>query len=118
MRLFVGDDWAEDHHDVEVMDSTGRRLAKARLPEGVAGMTRLHTLIGEAAGDQADLTVVRVAGILPGPLANEAHAAHEAHEESAPLYEQTRRLRGRGRHAVEYEEGARNMRLMPYGGIG
>ena len=20
MRLFVGDDWAEDHHDVEVMD--------------------------------------------------------------------------------------------------
>lgn len=37
MRLFVGDDWAEDHHDVEVMDASGRRLAKARLPEGVAG---------------------------------------------------------------------------------
>ncbi|SDL89098.1 hypothetical protein SAMN05421874_1321, partial [Nonomuraea maritima] len=28
MRLFVGDDWAEDHHDVEVMDGSGRRLAK------------------------------------------------------------------------------------------
>jgi hypothetical protein len=26
--LFVGDDWAEDHHDVEVQDQTGRRLAK------------------------------------------------------------------------------------------
>jgi Transposase len=35
--LFVGDDWAEAHHDVEVMDATGRRLVKARLPEGVAG---------------------------------------------------------------------------------
>ena len=23
MRLFVGDDWAEDHHDVEVMDEAG-----------------------------------------------------------------------------------------------
>jgi transposase len=48
--LFVGDDWAEDHHDVEVMDASGRRLAKARLPEGMAGMTRLHAMIGQALG--------------------------------------------------------------------
>ncbi|MDT7665848.1 MAG: hypothetical protein QOD04_5404, partial [Pseudonocardiales bacterium] len=26
MVLFVGDDWAEDHHDVEVQDHAGRRL--------------------------------------------------------------------------------------------
>ncbi|MFF4126794.1 IS110 family transposase [Microbispora rosea] len=45
--LFVGDDWAEDHHDIELMDASGRRLAKARLPEGVAGMARLHALIAE-----------------------------------------------------------------------
>ncbi|MBL7502529.1 IS110 family transposase [Frankia sp. CNm7] len=54
MRLFVGDDWAEDHHDVEVMDASGRRLAKARLPEGVTGMARLHALVGEHAGDEPD----------------------------------------------------------------
>ena len=47
MVLFVGDDWAEDHHDVEVQDATGRRLGKARLPEGMAGIARLHALIGE-----------------------------------------------------------------------
>lgn len=35
--LFVGDDWAEDHHDVEVQDATGRRLGKARLPRGWLG---------------------------------------------------------------------------------
>ena len=46
--LFVGDDWAEDHHDVELMDAAGRRLAAARLPEGVAGITRLHEMIGAA----------------------------------------------------------------------
>jgi transposase len=45
--LFVGDDWAEDHHDVEVMDVSGRRLAKARLSEGVAGIARLHAMIAE-----------------------------------------------------------------------
>ena len=48
MRLFVGDDWAEDHHDVEVMDATGRVLARRRLPEGVAGMAWLHELIGSS----------------------------------------------------------------------
>jgi transposase len=52
--LFVGDDWAEDHHDVELMDATGRRLAKARLPEGVAGMARLHAMIGEQLGADTD----------------------------------------------------------------
>jgi hypothetical protein len=45
--LFVGDDWAEDHHDVEVEDASGKRLARARLPEGIAGLTRLHELIAE-----------------------------------------------------------------------
>jgi hypothetical protein len=43
--LCVGDDWAEDHHDVELVDEAGRRLARARLPEGLEGMTRLHALI-------------------------------------------------------------------------
>ena len=46
VRLFVGDDWAEDHHDVEVMNETGKVLAKRRLPEGVAGMAQLHELAG------------------------------------------------------------------------
>ena len=54
LRLFVGDDWAEEHHDVEVMDSAGRRLVKARLPEGVAGIARLHAIIGEHRRDADD----------------------------------------------------------------
>ena len=51
--LFVGDDWAEDHHDVEVLDESGRRLAKARLPEGMAGMARLHELLAEHLDEEA-----------------------------------------------------------------
>src|SRR5260370_24991348 len=54
MRLFVGDDWAEDHHDVELMDTAGRVLARKRLAEGVAGMARLHELIGQQLGEDAD----------------------------------------------------------------
>ena len=56
--LFVGDDWSEAHHDVELMDATGRRLAKARLPEGVAGMARLHAMIGEQLGEDTEAEVL------------------------------------------------------------
>jgi hypothetical protein len=42
--LFVGDDWAEAHHNVEVQDDAGPRLVTRRLPEGVAGMAALHAL--------------------------------------------------------------------------
>ena len=60
MRLFVGDDWAEDHHDVEVMDEAGRVLARRRLPEGAAGMARLHELVGEQLGEDGDGAEVTV----------------------------------------------------------
>jgi len=51
VRLFAGDDWAEDHHDVEVMDQAGKVLARRRLPEGAAGMAQLHALIGQFVPD-------------------------------------------------------------------
>jgi transposase len=43
--IFVGDDWAEDHHDVYVMDADGARLASRRLPEGLAGIRGFHELV-------------------------------------------------------------------------
>jgi transposase len=58
--LFVGDDWAEDHHDIEVMDTTGRRLAKARLSEGVAGIARLHAMIAEHLGQDTEDVEVKI----------------------------------------------------------
>ena len=63
--LFVGDDWAEDHHDVEIVDDTGQLLARRRLPEGLDGFTRLHALIGEHTPvDWADLEPDRAAAMV------------------------------------------------------
>jgi transposase len=45
--LFVGDDWAEAHHDIEIEDEAGKVLARRRLPEGLAGVTALHELVAE-----------------------------------------------------------------------
>src|ERR1700723_1098507 len=60
VRLVVGDDWAQDEKDVELMDAAGRVLAKKRLPEGVAGMARLHELIGQQLGEDSDVAEVAV----------------------------------------------------------
>jgi transposase len=60
LRLFIGDDWAEDHHDVELMDASGRRLAKARLPEGVAGIARLHAMVAGQLGERTEDDEVEV----------------------------------------------------------
>ncbi|MGH3787953.1 MAG: IS110 family transposase [Pseudonocardiaceae bacterium] len=49
--LFVGDDWSEAHHDVEIQDEAGRRLGRARLDEGIAGISRLHELIAQQLGE-------------------------------------------------------------------
>nr|WP_235748896.1 IS110 family transposase [Nocardia coffeae] len=58
--LLVGDDWTSDHHDVELIDKAGKRLAKARQPEGTTGITRLHAIIGEHLGDDPEDTEVGI----------------------------------------------------------
>jgi len=45
--LFIGDDWAEAHHDIEIEDDSGKVLARKRLAEGMAGITGLHELVAE-----------------------------------------------------------------------
>ncbi|MEV0422268.1 IS110 family transposase [Streptosporangium canum] len=58
--LFVGDDWAEDHHDVEVQDEDGKVVKRVRLPEGMAGITRFHDLVGRFVAEDADPSDVLV----------------------------------------------------------
>jgi transposase len=55
--VFVGHDWAEAHHDVHVEDERGKRLAKARLPEGVEGVARFHELIAAFVEDPSEVVV-------------------------------------------------------------
>lgn len=52
--LFLGDDWAEAHHDVELQDEQGRVLKRRRLPEGVSGLAQLHELIADHLADEEE----------------------------------------------------------------
>lgn len=53
MHLYCGIDWATEHHDVAVIDSDGRVVARRRVDNDAAGFTELLTLLAEA-GDTAD----------------------------------------------------------------
>jgi hypothetical protein len=55
--IYVGDDWAEAHHDIAVVDEHGTRLARRRLPEGLAGIGQLHALLAEHADGPSEVVV-------------------------------------------------------------
>lgn len=55
--IFVGNDWAQDHHDIHVMNTEGKRLAVRRFPEGVAGVSAFHALISEHADTPEEVLV-------------------------------------------------------------
>ena len=55
--IFVGNDWAEGHHDVYLMGEEGTRLGFARLPEGLDGVARFHQMVAEHASDAAEVVV-------------------------------------------------------------
>jgi transposase len=58
--LFLGNDWAEAHHDIELVDESGRRLARRRLPEGVEGLAALHALVADHLDEDAEADQVIV----------------------------------------------------------
>jgi transposase len=55
--LFVGLDWAEEHHDVAVMDEGGRVVTARRVAEGLAGLTAFHELLAGLVADPAEVVI-------------------------------------------------------------
>ena len=53
MDVYCGIDWAEDHHDIAIVDRDGKLLARRRISDDPAGLTALLDLLGEH-GDTAD----------------------------------------------------------------
>jgi predicted NBD/HSP70 family sugar kinase len=51
--VFRGIDWAENHHDVALVDDTGHLLAKRRITDDEAGYRLLLDVLAEH-GDTAD----------------------------------------------------------------
>lgn len=57
MAITCGIDWAEAHHDVAVLDETGRVLGRRRIDTGVTGFGELMSLLAEHTEDVASVPV-------------------------------------------------------------
>ena len=55
--VFVGHDWAEDHHDIHIENSEGERLAACRLDDGLEGIRRFHSVLAELAEDPSEVLI-------------------------------------------------------------
>jgi hypothetical protein len=76
--LFIGDDWAEGHHDVVVQDEAGKTLARRRLPEGVDGLARFHEVVAFCLGEDGEPDAAQVMVVIEtdrGPWVNALAAA-------------------------------------------
>jgi transposase len=56
VTVFCGIDWAEDHHDVALVDTEGKVIAKRRISDDVAGFSLLLGLLTDA-GDTAEESI-------------------------------------------------------------
>jgi Transposase len=54
MDVFCGIDWAEDHHDIALVDRDGQLLARRRISDDAAGLTALLSLLSEH-GDSPEI---------------------------------------------------------------
>jgi transposase len=54
--VFCGVDWAEDHHDVAIIDAGGALLAKARIDDDATGLAQLLALLAEH-GDSCEVPI-------------------------------------------------------------
>jgi transposase len=92
--IFVGIDWAEEHHDACVMDDQGVVLARLRVPDNLEGLHQLYGVFAEHASDPKDVVIgiETAAGLLTRML----HAAEYQIYVINPLAAS----RYRGRHTI------------------
>lgn len=55
--IFVGIDWAEDHHDVCILDADGRQSARFRIVDGLHGLRKLHGRLADHAEDPDQVVI-------------------------------------------------------------
>jgi hypothetical protein len=96
VMLFVGDDWAQDHHDVHLMDEAGARLVARRLPEGLTGIGQLHDVIATYADDPSEVIVgiEKDHGLWVGALVASGYQVYAVNPMAVARYRDRHRLSG------------------------
>jgi transposase len=71
VRLWCGIDWAENHHDVSVVDESGMQRVRLRIEDTATGFGQLMSLLAEqnAISEEPVTVAIETAkGLLPAAL--------------------------------------------------
>src|SRR6266487_185629 len=98
MDIYGGIDWAEDHHDITLVNRDGQLLARRRISDGAAGLAQLLALLaehGDTAGDPVPVAIETPRGLLVACLRATGRAVYPINPMAVARYRDRHSVAGR-----------------------
>ena len=98
MDVFCGIDWAEDHHDIALVDHDGQILARQRITDDAAGLARLLELLaqhGDSPDDPVPVAIETPRGLLVACLRATGRRVYPVNPMSVARYRDRHSVAGR-----------------------
>ena len=98
MDVFCGIDWAEDHHDVALVDAGGQVLARLRITDDAAGLAALLERLaahGDSPQDPVPAAIETPRGLLVGCLRATGRPVYPVNPMSVARYRDRHSVAGR-----------------------
>jgi transposase len=98
MDVYCGIDWAEDHHDIAVVDRDGQLLARRRISDDPAGLAVLLDLLaghGDSAEDPVPVAIETPRGLLVACLRATGRPVYPVNPKAVARYRDRHSVAGR-----------------------
>ena len=98
MDVFCGIDWAEDHHDIALVDAGGQLLARRRISDDAAGLAALADLLaghGDNAEDPIPVAIETPRGLLTACLRATGRKVYSINPMAVARYRDRHSIAGR-----------------------
>ena len=98
MDVYCGIDWAEDHHDIAVVDRDGQLLARRRISDDAAGLAQLLGLLaehGDTPRDPVPVAIETPRGLLVACLRATGRQVYPVNPMSVARYRDRHSVAGR-----------------------
>jgi transposase len=98
MDVFCGIDWAEDHHDIALVDRDGQLLARHRISDDAAGLAALPGLLaghGDNADDPVPVAIETPRGLLVACLRAAGRKVYPVNPKAVARYRDRHSIAGR-----------------------
>jgi transposase len=98
MDVYCGIDWAEDHHDIALVDQDGNLLTRRRISDDAAGLAMLLALLaehGDTAEDRIPVAIETPRGLLTACLRATGRQVYPINPMSVARYRDRHSVAGR-----------------------